>query len=82
MVPFQWHPYIVREYKNMLLHWNHIGEWYKACEWASLYMLVTEQHTLKNVNNCENTKITFYLETFGGQNSNLYLNVVHFQHQC
>jgi hypothetical protein len=33
---------------------------------------------LKNVNNCWNTDISFYLETSSGQNSNLYLNVVHF----
>ncbi len=32
----------------------------------------------KNVNNCLNTDIYSYLETFGGQSSNLYLNVVHF----
>ncbi len=32
----------------------------------------------KNVNNCLNTNIYYYLETSGGQNSNLYLNVVHF----
>ncbi len=37
-----------------------------------------EQHTLKNVNNCWNTKIIFYLKISGGQNHNLYLNVVHF----
>jgi len=37
-----------------------------------------EQHTLKIVNSCWNIKITFYLETSGGQNLNLYLNVVHF----
>ncbi len=30
------------------------------------------QHTLKNVNCGWNTKIFFYLETSGGQNSNLY----------
>jgi hypothetical protein len=37
---------------------------------------------LKNVNNCVNNIIYSYLETFGGQSSNLYLNVVHFfQHQ-
>ncbi len=40
-----------------------------------------EQHALKNVNNCFKTSI--YLETSGGQSSNLYLNVGHFfQHQC
>jgi hypothetical protein len=37
-----------------------------------------EQHALKNVNNCWNTNISLYLETSGGQNSNLYLNLVHF----
>ena len=34
-----------------------------------------EQHTLKNISSCWNTKLTFYLETSGSQNSNLYLNV-------
>jgi hypothetical protein len=37
-----------------------------------------EQQTFKNVHNCWNTNISFHLETSGGQNSNLYLNVVHF----
>jgi len=37
-----------------------------------------EQHTLKNVNNYLNNKIYSYLETSGGQRSNLYFNVVHF----
>jgi len=37
-----------------------------------------EQHTFKNVNNCWNTNISFYLEKYGSQNSNLYLNVVYF----
>jgi len=37
-----------------------------------------EEHTLKIVNNCWNTNIYSYLETSGGQTSNLYLNVVHF----
>jgi hypothetical protein len=36
-----------------------------------------EQHTLENVNNYLNTNIYSYLETSGGQSSNLYLNVVH-----
>jgi len=31
----------------------------------------------KNVNNCFNADIYSYLETSGGQSSNLYLNVVH-----
>jgi hypothetical protein len=37
-----------------------------------------EQPTLKNVNNCLNTNIYSYLETYGVQSCNLYLNVVHF----
>ncbi len=37
-----------------------------------------EKWAFKNVNNCENTNIYFYLETSGGQSPNLYLNVVHF----
>jgi hypothetical protein len=37
-----------------------------------------EQHTFKNIKKSWNTKISFFLDTSGGQNSNLYLNVVHF----
>ncbi len=37
-----------------------------------------EQHALKNANNCLNTSNYSYLETSGGQSSNLYINVVHF----
>jgi hypothetical protein len=37
-----------------------------------------EQHAFKNVRNCLITNIYSYLETSGGQSSNLYLNVVHF----
>ena len=37
---------------------------------------IMEQHALKNVNNYLNTNIYFYLETSGGQSSNLYLNEV------
>ncbi len=36
------------------------------------------QRDLKNVNNCWNTKISFYLETFGGKKINLYLNAAYF----
>jgi hypothetical protein len=39
---------------------------------------VMEQYPLKIVNNCLNSNIYSYLETSGGQNSTLYLNVVHF----
>jgi hypothetical protein len=35
-------------------------------------------HALKNVNHCLNTNIYSYLETSGGQSSNLYLNIVQF----
>ncbi len=37
-----------------------------------------KQRALKNVNSSRDTKITFYLETSGGQNSNLHLNIVYF----
>jgi hypothetical protein len=37
-----------------------------------------EQRALKNVNNHLNINIYSYLETSGGQRSNLYLNVIHF----
>jgi hypothetical protein len=43
-----------------------------------LFMIVMEQHALKNVNNYLNTNIYSYLETSGGQSSKIYLNVVHF----
>ncbi len=39
---------------------------------------VMEEHALENVNSRQNTKITLYLVTSGGQNFNLYLNVVYF----
>jgi hypothetical protein len=37
-----------------------------------------ENYALKSVNNCLNSSIYSYLETSGGQSSNLYLNVVNF----
>ncbi len=37
-----------------------------------------EEHTLENVNSCLNANIHSYLETFGAQSENLYLNVVRF----
>jgi len=37
-----------------------------------------EQSTLKNVNNCLNANTYFYIDTFGGQSYNFYLNVVYF----
>jgi len=36
-----------------------------------------EQRTLENVNNYLNTNIYSYLQTSGGQSSNLYLKAVH-----
>jgi hypothetical protein len=42
------------------------------------FKILMEQHALKNVNNCCYNNISFYLETSGGQNSNPYLNSVHF----
>ena len=38
--------------------------------------LATEHHSLKHVNDCLNTNIYSYLDTSGGQRSNLYLNVI------
>ncbi len=37
-----------------------------------------EQGAFENVNKYLNTNIYFYLETSGGQSSNLYLNIVYF----
>jgi hypothetical protein len=37
-----------------------------------------EQHYFKNENYYLNTNFYSYLETSGGQSSDLYLNVVHF----
>jgi hypothetical protein len=61
------------------LRWCNYGEETQplgACT-INLFTAIMEQHTLKNVNNCLNTNIYSYLETSGGQSSNLYLNVVH-----
>ena len=43
-----------------------------------LFLLPMDQRALKNVSNYLNTNIYSYLETSGGQSSNLYLNVAHF----
>jgi len=37
-----------------------------------------EECDLKILNKCWNIKISFYLETSGGQTFNLYLNAVYF----
>ncbi len=44
----------------------------------SLTQVSMEQHTLKCKQLFEYTNIYSYLETSGGQSSNLFLNVVHF----
>ncbi len=64
--------------------WQHFGQFFA---WAFFYNFTKSSFNgtehFKNVNSCWNTNISFYLETSGGQRSNLYLNVVHFfQHQC
>jgi hypothetical protein len=41
-------------------------------------LFAMKQWALKNINNCLNTNIYSYIETSGGQSSNLYLNVIHF----
>ncbi len=47
-----------------------------------MFDISMEQRAFKNINNCLNIKLYSYLETSGGQSSNLYLYVVHFfQHQ-
>jgi hypothetical protein len=53
-----------------------------TCHWSvyltQMSMRAMEQRALKNVNKHLNTNIYTYLETSGGQSSNLYLNAVHF----
>ncbi len=49
---------------------------HKTKEWNQLN-LSQGKHSLKNVSSCLKTDIYSYLETSGGQSSNLYLNVVH-----
>jgi hypothetical protein len=65
-------------------HWMVIKSYVKALLCTDSMTLcvvkfnIMEELALKNVNNCLNTNIYFYLETFGGQSSSLNLNVVHF----
>ncbi len=40
--------------------------------------IIVEQHALKRASKRLKANIYSYLETFGGQSSNLYLNVAHF----
>ncbi len=44
---------------------------------GTCYIGPMDQHTSNKVNNDLNTNIYSYLETCGGQSSNLYLSVVH-----
>jgi hypothetical protein len=46
--------------------------------WNNTTTNTMKEHTLKNVSNCLNTNIYSYLETSGGQSSDLYLKDVHF----
>jgi hypothetical protein len=48
------------------------AEKHQLCELNAM-----EEHTFKNVNNCLNTNTYSYVGTYGGQSSNLSLNVVH-----
>jgi len=43
-----------------------------------IVVFIVEQYALQGGTNCWNTNISFYLKTYVSQNSNLYLNVVHF----
>ncbi len=45
---------------------------------TSLNNLIVKQGALKSVKSCWNTKMSFYLETSGGQKFNLYLNIAYF----
>ncbi len=63
---------------NGLLHKYKIDWWSHIYNTLFSSLLTMEQRTLKNVNYYLNTNIYTYLETSGGQSSNLYLNVVHF----
>ncbi len=62
---------------------SHVIYCYAECLYACplIYQSAMEL-ALENVNNCLNTNIYFYLETSGGQSSNLYLNAVHFFNTC
>ncbi len=44
----------------------------------AINVLYNRTTRFKNVNNCLNANIYSYLETYGGQSSNQYLNAVHF----
>jgi hypothetical protein len=49
-----------------------------SLDYKTFWTIINVTARFKNVSNCLNTNISFYLDTSGGQNSNLYLNVVPF----
>jgi len=53
-----------------------------ATLWTNIHIGLSlhkiEKRAFRNVNTCLNTSISSYLETSGGESSNLYLNVAHF----
>jgi hypothetical protein len=63
-------------YNNLLYHY------YKYVLYYSKYHIIVVHFNgtacLKNINKFLNTNINSYLETSGGQSSDLYLNVAHF----
>ncbi len=44
------------------------------------YRMILKQHALRNVSNCLNININSYIETSGGQSSNLFFKGSFFQH--
>jgi hypothetical protein len=47
------------------------------------FCCLMEQHALKNINNCWNANISFYLETYDDQNTkSIFKCFSFFQHQC
>jgi len=68
------HTFFLDDFKNVIEQYQfHFNPFYLI---KTLQRM--EQRTLRNVNNYLNTNIYSYLETSGGQSSNLYLKVVHF----
>jgi hypothetical protein len=60
-----------------------IGRDFFLLDVLDFFLFLPEKDTIvftmeQNINNCLNTNIYSYLETSGGQSSNLYLHVVHF----
>jgi hypothetical protein len=75
--------YIFCSVKPRALLYMDLSVFINCNTFSVVHSLIMEQCALKIVNNCFNTNIYSYLETSGGQSSNLYLNVGSFlQHQC